>query len=301
MIMNPAIKLRHIRAFLDIAALGSLTVAARAQGITQPALSRCLAELETLLGQPLFLRQGRRLVLTEGGTLFRRHASLAMQSLDTAASVLRQDGPNAVLTIGVLPTAATRLLPQVALRFRMVAPEVTLSVVTGPHAYLMGLLRHGEVEVMVGRMPAAAEIAGLNFEHLYEESVVLAARAGHPMAKAKTPEALRQSPLILPPKGAIIRRVVEDYLAAQGLAGLRPAFETVALSVGRGIVLGSDALWFISRGVIADELDRGEMIALPAEARFLSGAVGVTRRQAAAPQQGADLLMQLLREAATRL
>ena len=297
MIIHSSVKLRHIRAFLDIAALGSLTAAARVQGITQPALSRSLAELELLLGQQLFLRQGRRLILTEGGTLFRRHASLAMQSLDTAAAMLRPDGPSATLTIGVLPTAATRLMPRVALRFREVTPEVTLSIITGPHAYLMGLLRHGEVDLMIGRMPAAAEIAGLNFEHLYEESVVLAARKGHPFAKAPVSEAMTQCPLVLPPKGAIIRRAVEEYLTAQGLSGLRPAYETVALSVGRGIVLGSDALWFISRGVIADELDSGAMITLAAEARFLSGAVGVTRRQSAAPQQGADILMQLLREA----
>ncbi len=76
MIMHPAIKLRHIRAFLDIAAEGSLSSVARRQGITQPALSRTLAELETLLATPLFRREKRRLVLTEQGALFRRHASV---------------------------------------------------------------------------------------------------------------------------------------------------------------------------------------------------------------------------------
>ena len=55
--MHPGVKLRHIRAFLDIAAEGGLSAVARAQGITQPALSRTLAELETLLGQPMFLRR----------------------------------------------------------------------------------------------------------------------------------------------------------------------------------------------------------------------------------------------------
>ena len=79
--MHPAIKLRHIRAFLDIAADGNLSAVARAQGITQPALSRTLAELEALLDQPLFLRQGRRMVLTEAGTVFRRHALAGVQAL----------------------------------------------------------------------------------------------------------------------------------------------------------------------------------------------------------------------------
>ena len=62
--------------------------------------------------------------------------------------------------------------------------------------------------------------------------------------------ALAQSPLILPPEGAIIRNAVDDYLVSLVLAGRRPAFETVALPLARGLILESDALWFISRGVV---------------------------------------------------
>jgi hypothetical protein len=62
--------------------------------------------------------------------------------------------------------------------------------------------------------------------------------------------ALAQSPLILPPEGAIIRNRLVDCLVSLGLAGLRPAFETVALPLARGVILESDAMWFISRGVV---------------------------------------------------
>ncbi|WP_240637978.1 LysR family transcriptional regulator, partial [Paracoccus aestuarii] len=88
--MHPAIKLRHLRVFLDIAAQGSLTAAARAQGLTQPALSRSLAELEALLDRPLFRREGRRLVLTDEGTLFRDHAARALQMLEAGAAWSRK-------------------------------------------------------------------------------------------------------------------------------------------------------------------------------------------------------------------
>lgn len=124
-------------------------------------------------------------------------------------------------------------------------------------------------------------MAGLRFDHLYEEEVILAARGGHPLRDRPAPEALAASPVILPPATALIRPVVEDYLTANGLAGVQPLIETVSLALGRGICLASDALWFISRGVIAHELDSGEMAMLPTGARFLSGAVGLTRRQEA--------------------
>lgn len=294
-VMHPGVKLRHIRGFLDIARLGSLTAAARTQGVSQPALSRTLAELETLLGAELFRREGRRLVLTEAGVLFRRHASTAMQALDTGAAALRP-GTAGKVQLGVLPTAATRLFPRVALRFRAARPDVALTVVTGPQAYLMGLLRQGAIDLVLGRMPEAAEMAGLSFTHLYEDEVVIALRADHPMTGHPVVRVLSVCPLVLPPEGAIIRRTVSDYLASIGVPA-QPAWETVALAVGRGILLGSDAVWFISRGVIAEELDRGELATLPHGARFLSGAVGITRRQADADRADLAIIAALTQRA----
>jgi LysR family transcriptional regulator, pca operon transcriptional activator len=293
--MHPAIKLRHIRAFLDIAALGNLTAVARAQGITQPALSRTLAELEDLLGVALFSREARRLVLTEAGRMFRQHAALGVQALEAAVTSLRP-GVGGRLTVGVLPTVAARLFVQVALRWQELRPDAILSVITGPQLYLMQLLRAGEIDLMIGRMPAASEMAGLGFQHLYEEDVVLACRSDHPLRRAGLSEVLRRCPLVLPPQGAIIRRAVDDYLASLGLQGLQPAIETVALPIGRGIVMGSDAVWFISQGVIREDLARGDLALLPLEARFLSGAVGITQRPDQSERQGQAHLVQITRD-----
>ena len=297
MIMHPAIKLRHIRAFADIASVGNLSAVARAQGITQPALSRSLSELEDLLGHKLFRREGRRLVLNEAGTLFHRHAANGLSEFEAGVQALRQDGGGR-LKVGVLPTVAGRLFPHVALRFRELAPDVILSIEAGPHAFLLRQLREGQIDLMVGRMPAAADMAGLTFDHLFEEDIVLCARAGHPDAASAVPELLRRAPLVLPPEGAIIRRAVDEYLNSIGVAGLRPAYETVSHAVGRGLVLRSDAVWFISRGVILEELERGEFITIATGARFLSGAVGLTRRQDAQGRSGLKLLIQLAIEAA---
>ena len=131
--MHPAIKLRHVRTFLAIAAEGNLSAVARAQRLTQPALSRTLAELETLLGKPLFLRQGRRLILTEAGNAFRRNAAEAVQLLEVAVAAVHPDTAPTSLRIGVLPTAARRLFPALALDFRAARPATLLSIITGAH------------------------------------------------------------------------------------------------------------------------------------------------------------------------
>ncbi|WP_083463569.1 LysR substrate-binding domain-containing protein [Prosthecomicrobium hirschii] len=301
MVMHPGIKLRHIRAFLEIADEGSLSAAARARRLTQPALSRSLGELEAMLGQPLFLRQGRGLALTEAGRLFRRHAAAGVEALEAGAAALAPATAGGRIDVGVLPTVAARLFPRVALRFGALRAGIVLSVETGPNTYLLRRLRDGAIDLMVGRMPEAAEMAGLTFEHLYEEEILLCARAGHPLAGLPARDVLRRSPLILPPAGAIIRRPVADYLAAHGLGGAVPVFETVSLAVGRGLLLGSDAVWFISAGVIAEDLARGDLVAIPTGARFLSGSVGMTTRQAGADRPGLDLLIQLTRDLGRRL
>ncbi len=292
MIMHPAIKLRHIRAFLDIAATGNLTAVAAAQGVSQPAISRSLAELEDLLGAALFLREKRRLVLTPQGVLFRHHASLGLQALEAGAGALQPEAQGGSIRVGILPTAAARLFPRVAVRFTALQPSTILKIDTGPHGYLMGQLRTGAIDLMVGRMPDPSEMAGVTFAHLYEEDIVLVARNGHPLADAPIARLLQSVPVILPPEGALIRRAVNDYIAVLGLAGLRPAVETVALAVGRGLLAASDSVWFISRGVVVDELERGVLVELPTGVRFLSGAVGITRLQS---QASSPVIEQLLR------
>ncbi|MCB2136075.1 MAG: LysR family transcriptional regulator [Rhodobacteraceae bacterium] len=296
--MHRGIKLRHIRAFLDIAKEGSLSAVAREQGITQPALSRTLSELEDLLGVALFRRENRRLVLTEHGAIFRRHASQGLQAFETGAAALRPDYAGGAVRVGILPSAATDLFPRLALKLRNLSPETLLKIETGPHKHLVGLLRDGRIDLMFGRMPDASDMSGLAFEHLYEEDIVLVARNGHPQFGAHPTEFLQQSPVILPPEDAIIRRPVNDYLSTLNLFGLRPAFETVALAIGLWIVTSSDSVWFISRGVVSDEIKRGRLVEIPTDVRFLSGAVGMTYRHGARMSQSLDLLMRLTRDEA---
>ncbi len=298
MIIHPGIKLRHIRTFLDIASDGTLSAVARRQGISQPALSRTLAELEDLLAVSLFRRERRRLVLTPEGAMFRHHASVGLQSLETGVAALHPASSGGSIRVGILPTAASRLFPRVAVRFRDLRPETTIKIETGPHGYLLSLLRDGKIDLMIGRMPDPGEMAGLSFAHLYEEDVILVARADHPLATRPVGALLAEVPVILPSEGAVIRKAVDNFLEVLGLARLRPAVETVALAVGRGMLAASDSVWFISRGVVTEELRRGEMIEIPTGVRFLSGAVGITQRQAAPVNAGAALLQRLCAEEA---
>ena len=277
------LNLRHIRTFLEIARAESVSLAADRLRVTQPAVSRSLRELEQMLGARLFDRIGRRLKLNEAGKVFQGHASASIMELMRGAERLTTNGELATrLSIGVLPTAASDLVPRAAMEFREKMPHVRLRIQTGPNWLLFNQLRDGYVDLVVGRMPERDARTGVTFQQLYIEDVVLVCRPCHPILLEPVPEkSIENFTLILPPQGTVISQTVERYLVSIGLPDLRAAYETVALPVGRKLVCLSDALWFISRGVVTDELDAGTLITVALSSPMLSGPVGFSLAQSA--------------------
>jgi len=283
MSIEKRLNLRHIRTFLEIARAESVSLAADRLMITQPAVSRSLKELEQILGVQLFDRIGRQLRLNEPGKVFQGHASASITELLRGAERLTTDGElTKRLSIGVLPTAATDLVPRAAMAFREEMPHVRLRIQTGPNWLLFNQLRDGYIDLVVGRMPERNARTGVTFQQLYTEDVILVCRPGHPILLGPISEqSIKNYTLILPPQGTVISQTVERYLASIGLPEFRAAYETVALPVGRKLVSLSDALWFISRGVVADELIAGTLIVVDLSSPMLSGPVGFSVAQSA--------------------
>lgn len=297
MTIHPGVKLRHLRIFLTIAEAGSISAAARELGIAQPSVSKALADLEAMVGARLLERAGRGVALTARGDTFRRHAAQALKALDAGSEAVRGTAPGSV-SVGVLPTVAGGFFPDVALPFLAQHTDMRLSITTGSHLHLLGELRAGRIDMMLGRMPDTAEMPGLRFHWLYDEEIVLVARAGHPLRDRPADVALRSAPVILPPDTAIIRRAVEDYLTAIHVTQPEVSVQTVSLAPALRFLEGSDMLWFISRGVVERELQRGTLVAWALDAPFLSGAVGMTSRANDRHSPGLRLLHDALSAAA---
>jgi len=291
-----AISYRHVRCFLEVARLSSVTHAADALAITQPAVSKTLKELEERLGVTLFERDGRRLKLTEAGRLFRKHAGASLSELEIGVRALtRPEDSRRRLAVGVLPTVATRIMPRAALAFAKATPGARLRISTGPNWMLLSQLHEGALDLVVGKLAGPDQMKGLVFEQLFVDPVVAVVRAGHPLIGAPAGEFL-DLPFVLPPPGAVIRPVVERYFLSIGRETPAAMVETVSLSVGRGLTLNSDAIWFISRGVVADELESGALATLDLGVLPLAGPVGITRRAGAPSSDELQALMRALRD-----
>lgn len=279
--LDPELRLRHLRCFLETARLGSLSAAAQALGVSQPAASKTIRELERILGKPLFDRTKRRLTLTPVGRSFQEHAGAALIELKRAQDLVRGTPDQAKrVAVGALPTASTELMPRAALAFRSARPDCLLRVSTGPNWLLMSQLREGALDMVVGRMASIGVMEGLTFRQLYSEPIEAIVRPDHPLlAQVDPTQNIGAYDLMLPPSGAVIAPVVRAYLSGLGTTALRPAFENVSLAFGRKVVQNSDTIWFISRGVIQNELEDGSLIALPLPGALLGGPVGVSMRE----------------------
>ncbi len=296
--IDTRIKFRHLVCFLEVARQGSLARASDKLAISQPALSKTLKELETLLAATLFVRSKSGAALTEAGVAFLRYAGPSVHALREGVNSLRS-GEHAPITarLGVLSTVESLLVPEVVCRLHAQHPALVVSVVTGPSAYLLSRLRVGELDLVVGRMTDSPQILGLTFEHLYSESMTLVVRNGHPLlADPLTPKNLEDYPLVLPLTGTTIRKFADSLFVQYGISPSRQRLETLSLTLSRRYVQCSQAIWVAPFDAVRLDLSRGELVELELGIREPGGSVGLCSNPALPMPLAAQWCMEVLRE-----
>ncbi|WP_050471237.1 pca operon transcription factor PcaQ [Pannonibacter phragmitetus] len=304
MIIDGRVKYRHIQCFLEVARRRSLVKAADALAITQPAVSKTLKELEDILGVRLFERSRKGVELTQFGDVLLHYAGASLaalkQGLDSVAQA-RMSG-DSFLNVGVLPSVAARIFPEAVQRFEAEAIGTVLTMEAGPNRFLLGRLRVGELDLVVGRLADPEQMQGLSFTHLYSESVSLVVRRGHPLLDEPLADLARIADftVLYPTREAIIRPYVERLLIAHGVTHLPKRVETISDTFGRIYTLDSDAVWIISSGVVARDIANGDLVELPVKTAETLGPVGLTTRADTPPTPALILMQACLRFAAEK-
>ena len=265
------IRLRHLQCFLAVAQFGNLRRAAQALSITQPAVTKTLNELEELLAKPLFTRGRHGATLTPEGDAFMRHASDSVHAIGAAVDSVLREPDAAPLRIGALPTVAAAFLPEVLHAVAERWPQLTVRVVTDRNTALIEQLRERELDAVIGRLADPERMAGLSFELLYAEPMVIVLRPGHALAprsiRAAPPAlaAIGAHPLVLPPAGTLIRQLADGFLRRHGIDPRAGVVETMDPALARALVLQADNLWFTPRGAVQADLDARTLLRLSPE------------------------------------
>jgi LysR family pca operon transcriptional activator len=302
MTASDRIKLRHLHSLVAVAEHGTLVRAADALSITQPAVSKTLAELEDIVGQRLFERTPKGVELTTAGRVLVRYAGSSLRTiregLDSIARARADEAP--VLVIGALPNVAASVLPRALLRLLEQVPHARVQVRTGSNAQLIASLRQDQLDLVIRRLAEHSDMQGLSFEHLYSEALVFAARPDHPLSRRRrlAPAALADWPLVLPDAGTRIREAADRYFLASGLGLPEDVIETIDVSFGRSYVLQTDAVWCVPLGAVENDLEHGSLCRIALDTGMTEGPVGLTLRAEKLASQALARLVEEVRRSA---
>ena len=249
----------HLLYFYIVAREGSIARATEVLNLTQPTISAQLRALEESLGEKLFEKSGRKLVLTEIGKVVYRYAdeifTLGRELRDTVRG--RPSGRPPRLIVGladVVPKlVAFRLLEPA---FRM-TPRVEVVIREEASSRLLAALALHELDVVISDAPAAGAAGLKAFSHLLGESSVTFFSSNGNIAALKRhfPRSLDSAPMLLPASGTELRRMLDHYFETNDI---RPEIvgefdDSALMNISGQAGLGA----FPAPSALAGEISRG--------------------------------------------
>jgi DNA-binding transcriptional LysR family regulator len=220
MLQRPAsLNFNHLRLFRAVAEHEGISRAAEAIGISQPAVSRAVKDLEREVGIPLIEHVGRRVVLTEAGLLLADYAAriFALSAEAQVALDALRGIEGGELAIAASTTIGVYLLPRLLGSFHQQYPGVSLSLDVGNTAHALDQLRRGSVDVAL--IEGGIDGDDLVVERCQVDELVLITSPSHPFARVGgiDPESLTHTPFLIRERGSGTRFVVEQSLAQRGV------------------------------------------------------------------------------------
>jgi DNA-binding transcriptional LysR family regulator len=279
----------QMRAFLALARSGSYAHAAKALGVREPSLHRAIGDLSLNIGQKLVERRGRGVALTPRGLATARQFRLAQSEIRSALAELENLRGREVgrIVIGAMPLCRAQLLPAAISEFHQRFPEVELGVLEGSHTELVGPLRDGEVDLMIGAL--RGEVGpDLNQQSLFVDRPVVLGRAEHPLAKlgnAPTVDDLALYPWIVPSAPTPLRTQWESVFRNRGLTPPKVAIECGSVIVIRQLLVRDDYLTILSPAQVAVELEAGWLKQIWSPPSEVARTIGITTRMEWQPTQ----------------
>lgn len=230
--------LRQMRTYLAAIEAGSISAAARALGLTQPAASQQLHEMERLLGVRLLDRAAGRVVPTAAGQSLIAPARRALAAADdvAAAAAAHRSGDAGRVRLGTGATACIHLLPPVLTAVRRRVPGIDLAVITGNTPDILRRVEDGEIDIALVTLPVARSRA-LSVTRLLTDPLVALVPEGTATADdgAARPTDLGSLPLILYESGGNVRRLIDDWFGRGGITP-RPSMELGSVEAIKGLV-----------------------------------------------------------------
>ena len=191
-------KLTSLRALIAAIDEGSLRSAARRLGVSQPALTKMIRELERELATTLLVRSTTGVIATAQGMVLYERAAAAERELAHAVDQIQQLGGRmtGTLAVGAVPLALMLLVPEALRTFGREFPGIELRIFEELYIAQLTRLRKGEVDIALGPLPEHLPPGEFAVETLMPISMVIVVRKGNPLARARRLADLADAPWV---------------------------------------------------------------------------------------------------------
>ena len=294
---------RQLQLFLATAERLNLSHAAEAMNITQPGLSKSMHRLQKELGTKLYHRRGRGIELTESGRALLRHVKVIETQLSDARSEVLgiAGGKLGHARIGAGPSWLSRHLPESIARVMQQNPNIRFTVDTGFPDRLIGRLRIGELDVVVGALPDNRIDPDLRFMRLSSDVIRVVARKEHPLARKRERSLADYAAQrwILPGRQELVRQRLQRCFMLANLAEPLLAVETDSLSLMLATLRMTDCLALTTTQILAQAQAQG-IVALDHEQLQFSREAGIVSRRHADVSPAVKLIIAQVRKIAAK-
>jgi DNA-binding transcriptional LysR family regulator len=274
------LRMRQVALILAVGEHGTLRKASAELGMTQPAATKMIQELESALGQKLFERVGRGQKLTPAGAsvlgYFRgMRGSIASMTRELAELQLGSSGR---LSVGSIMAPSPTLLTQAIIALKKAYPLLSIDVTLDTSDRLLEMLREGVLDVAVGRI-RGAQWADYEFTPLENEALAIVVGVHHPLARQKSVpfDRLLGYPWILQPTGSPMREVLEFRMQQVPLP--RGLIETASILTTTNLIAETDMIGVVPLSIADTYARHGLLRVLPCPIRHKMESFGsITRR-----------------------
>lgn len=275
----PHLNYHHLRYFWMIASEGSMSRAARRLNVSPSSLSVQLKALEDQLGQSLFERKGKALILTEAGRIALDYANTVFRSGHELLEALTGLSPGRqVLRIGAVATLSRNF--QIGLLRPLIGqPGIELVIRSGGLAELLAQLDAHKLDIVLSNQAAMIDAdSELQTTLLAEQPVSIVGPRPAKRAALRFPRDLHDEPIVLPARGSAIR---SSFDAIVGRAGVEPRIvaEVDDMAMMRLMARESGWLALVPPVVVVDELKAGILVERCRIAQLKEEFYAITRRR----------------------
>lgn len=245
-LLKAGLKLNHLRMIVTIEDHGQISAAAESMNMSQPAASRMLSEMESIVKSPLYERVARGVVLTSFGLALAKRARKILLELREAGRELGalRTGRGGSVFLGAVTAPAISLVVPAIQRVTRSYPGIEINIEVENSNVLARELLAARHDFIISRIPDDLDPRLFQAHEIGVEKACLVVRNGHPLLEkgVARPEDLAGYDWVFQPPGTLLRRKVEDIFLTAGVPLPENVVNTSSLLLTLAVVCKTDAI-----------------------------------------------------------